>query len=67
MSAEAADRLEATQKRNTPAPYWAFFTKEAGAFWHFGDRSREDVETPHAPPQHGLTTTSYGEAESRAW
>jgi hypothetical protein len=52
MSTAAGDHPEATQKRNTPAPYWAFFTREEGAFWHFGDRRREDIETPHAPPPH---------------
>jgi hypothetical protein len=60
MSAEAADRTGATQKRNTPTPYWAFFPKDEGAFWHFLDRHRVDGETSHR-----RTHTSSGAEESR--
>src|SRR6266446_366635 len=42
MSSEALDLSGAMRPRNTPAPYWAFFTKEEAAFWSFADRSRED-------------------------
>jgi hypothetical protein len=52
MSSEAPDLDVAIRPRNTPAPYWAFFTKEETAFWHFVDRRREDIQTQEASPQH---------------
>jgi transposase-like protein len=45
MSSEATHRTEAAQKRNTPAPYWTFFTTDDWAFWNFVDRSRDDAKT----------------------
>jgi hypothetical protein len=50
MSSEATHRTEAAQKRNTPAPYWTFFTTDDWAFWHFVDRSRDDAKTQQPPP-----------------
>jgi len=44
MSSEALDLSGAMRPRNTPAPYWAFFTKEEAAFWSCADRSREDFQ-----------------------
>ena len=53
MSSEAADLTVTMRKRHTkPATYWAFFTKEDAAFWHFVDRDREDLKTQAAAPQH---------------
>ncbi len=52
MSSEAPDLAVALRTRNTPAPYWAFFTKEEAAFWNFVDRSREDCQTQEASPPH---------------
>jgi hypothetical protein len=51
MSSEAVDRPVATRKRHNAVQYWAFFTKEEAAFWHFVDRSREDIQTQEASPQ----------------
>ena len=46
MSSEAADLTVTRRKRPTkPTTYWAFFTKEEAAFWHFVDRDREDLTT----------------------
>ena len=65
MSSDAADRPVATRKRNNAVQYWAFFPKEDVAFWHFGDRSREDVQSQEASPQHTRTTIAPGAEHSR--
>ena len=43
MSSATVNFTIATQKRNNPAEYWAFFTKEDSAFWNFVDCSREGL------------------------
>ena len=44
MSSATVNFTIATQKRNNPAEYWAFFTKEDSAFWNFVDCSREGLK-----------------------
>ena len=44
MSSATVNFTVATQKRNNPAKYWAFFTKEDSAFWNFVDCSREGLK-----------------------
>jgi hypothetical protein len=51
MSSEAPDLAVAPRPRDTPAAYWAFFPKAEAAFWHFVDRSREDIEAQESLPQ----------------
>jgi len=51
MSSETAGVTVATQKRNNPAQYWAFFTKEDSAFWNFVDGSREGLKPQGSPSQ----------------
>ena len=51
MSSEAPDCTVTPHKRDDPAPYWAFFMKEASAFWHFVDRSPEDLTSQASAPQ----------------
>jgi hypothetical protein len=49
MSSETTSLTVATQKRNSPAKYWAFFTKEDSAFWNFVDCSREGLKPQGSP------------------
>ena len=51
MSSATVNLTVATQKRNNPAKYWAFFTKEDSAFWNFVDGSREGLKPQGAPSQ----------------
>jgi hypothetical protein len=69
MSSEATTLTVAAPKRNTnPAQYWTFFPKEDLAFWNFGDRSRENVQTQPPPPQRqpSFTNASRSAEERRA-
>jgi hypothetical protein len=69
MSLEATNHTEATRKRNTPAPYWTFFTTEGLAFWNFVDHSRDDAKTqPQGTDstQNSLTNASHRAEDSRA-
>jgi hypothetical protein len=53
MSSEALDRTVVTQTRCTdPTQYWVFFPTDNGAFWHFGARRQEDVQTQKTSSQH---------------
>ena len=51
MSSATVNLAVATQKRNNPAKYWAFFTKEDSAFWNFVDGSREGMKPQGASSQ----------------
>lgn len=64
MSLEAVDLTVTTRKRNNSAEYWAFFTKEACTFWHFVDRSRDDLKTQQSLPQHKETTGATGSPDT---
>ena len=52
MSSAVTDLTVATHQRPNPAPYWAFFTQEDGAFWRFVHGNREALETQASTPQH---------------
>ena len=46
MSSEAADLTVSMRKSHiNSTKYWAFFTKDAVAFWNFVDRDQEDLKT----------------------
>jgi len=49
MSTASSFRTDATHQRNCHAYYWGFFSQDAGQFWDFFARSREERQTPPAP------------------
>jgi hypothetical protein len=64
MSSEVTNLAVAMRKMHNPEKYWAFFTKEEGAFWNFVDRSREDLKTQASAPQHTVTTGETGSPDT---
>jgi hypothetical protein len=49
MSSASSDRTVAWRLCGHQAQYWAFFTKDAAAFWHFVPQGREALQMAQAP------------------
>ena len=60
MSSETAGVTVATQKRNNPAKYWEFFTKEDSTFWNFVGWQ------PRGPEATGITIAAIKAASKNA-